>query len=73
MEMIGHHLESKPIDTEDPRQKLQPIAHPLASMLIVLPRELVDSAQKSTPHATIDAMRNTKRCQEPFIDGWGVI
>ena len=56
--MIGHHRESEHINTEDPRQKLQPIAHPLASMLIVLPRELIDPAQKPTPHAPINAMHN---------------
>jgi hypothetical protein len=56
--MIGHHRESEHINTEDPRQKLQPIPHPLPTMFIVLPRELIDSAQKSPPHAPIDAMHN---------------
>ncbi len=56
--MIRHHRESEHINTEDPRQKLQPIPHPLPPMLIVLSRELIDAAQKSTPHAPIDAMYN---------------
>jgi hypothetical protein len=58
MEMIGHHRESKHIDTENPCQKLEPIPHPLPPMLVVLPGEFIDSTQKPTPHAPIDAMHN---------------
>jgi hypothetical protein len=58
MEMIRHHRESEHIHTEDPCQKLQPIPHPLPPMLVILPRELIDSAQKSTPDAPTDAMHN---------------
>jgi hypothetical protein len=58
MEMIGHHRKSEHVHTEDSRQKLQPIPHPLPPMLVILPREFIDPAQKSTPHAPIDAMHN---------------
>ena len=55
---ILHHRETEHIYTEGPRENLQPIPHLLPLMLLVLPRELIDSTQKSTSHVPIDAKYN---------------
>ena len=55
---IRHHRKPQNINPEDSSEKLQPIPNPFTAMLVILSRQLIGPAEKSSPHAPIHAMNH---------------
>ena len=58
MEVIAHHGVGQAFDRKDGSKKLDPIADPLASMLVAGSRLRVVSAQKRATHTTVNAVED---------------
>ncbi len=59
MEVIAHHRIDADVNRKDRRQMLEPLANPIATMLVVLTRIKIDATKERPPHTAGDAMINT--------------
>ena len=56
--MIRHHRKPENVNPEDPREKLQPIPNPFAAMFVIVSRQFISPAEKSSPHTPIHAVNH---------------
>ena|GEM_PF-2356306 len=58
MQVIRHYRKPQNVNPEDPGEKLQPLPNPFTAILVILSRQFIGPAEKTSSHNAIHAVNH---------------